>query len=409
MNDVVIQVDGVSKKFSHTVKHTMRYGIQDLSRNMFGLQSHSKNLRKGEFWAVNDISFKVRRGETLGLIGANGSGKSTILKMLNGTFMPDQGKIQVRGRVGALIELGAGFHPLLTGRENIYIVGTIIGMSKEEIDRKFETIVDFSGLGEFIESPVKYYSSGMNVRLGFSIAVHSDPDIFLIDEVLSVGDFKFKQKCSERLNEIRKKATIVFVSHSMRDVMMLCTQALVMSKGKALMISPPEEAIDHYLRELDASTDEIKQEKKNYEGQFGEIFRNKKKIESVECQWVNGEGCEAVRINHGEKLTLQFSFKLLEPILNELIIGVPIWNKNGNLITSMTTDFSQLTMQVPRDGWFKGKLTLDPLVLNPGEYVAALCIRDGPEFLHRDLISGFRVNELKSYFGFVTVPHHWEF
>jgi len=187
-SDIAITVDHVSKKYCKSLKRSMLYGVTDIGRNTLGLSSHSGNLRKSEFWAVDDVSFEVKKGETLGIIGPNGSGKTTLLKMLNGIFWPDKGKITVKGRVGALIEVGAGFHPLLTGRENIYINAAILGMTKEEVDEKFDDIVEFADIGDFLDTPVKFYSRGMYVRLGFAVAVHCEPDILLVDEVLAVGD-----------------------------------------------------------------------------------------------------------------------------------------------------------------------------------------------------------------------------
>jgi lipopolysaccharide transport system ATP-binding protein len=177
----------------------MLYGVYDVARDMFGLNGHSEQLRNTEFWAIDDVSFNVKRGECLGIIGPNGAGKSTLLKMLNGILLPDRGKLTMRGRVGALIELGAGFHPMLTGRENIYVNGAILGLCKSDIDRKFDEIVAFAELKDFVDSPVKFYSSGMYVRLGFAVAVHLKPDVLLIDEVLAVGDDHFRSKCTHKI------------------------------------------------------------------------------------------------------------------------------------------------------------------------------------------------------------------
>lgn len=246
-NDIVIRAEGISKKFCRSLKHVMFYGVQDIARNTFGMSSNSEMLRNGEFWAVNDISFEVKKGEALGIIGANGSGKSTLLKLLNGIFMPDKGRIEIKGRVGALIEVGAGFHPMLTGRENIYVNGSILGMSKKEIDRKFDEIVDFAGIGDFLDAPVKHYSSGMYVRLGFAVAVHCEPDILLIDEVLAVGDEGFQNKCFNKIGELRKNGTTTFlVSHNMHTISTFAEKVIFLHNGKAKYFNNVAEGIKEY-------------------------------------------------------------------------------------------------------------------------------------------------------------------
>lgn len=252
-DDAPIKVEHVSKKYCKLLKRSMLYGIMDIGRNMLGLSSHSEKLRKGEFWAVDDVSFEVKRGETLGIIGPNGSGKTTLLKMLNGIFWPDKGKITVRGKVAALIAVGAGFHPMLTGRENIYINGAILGMSKEEIDKKFDSIVEFAGIGDFLDTPVKYYSSGMFVRLGFSVAVHCETDILLVDEVLSVGDTRFRQKSIKRMKEMitDSNKSVVFVSHNMYAVRALCKRAIWLNNGKMRAEGPSDYVVSEYERFID--------------------------------------------------------------------------------------------------------------------------------------------------------------
>lgn len=248
MVDAVIKVENVSKKFCRSLKHVMRYGIEDISRNMLGIRSRSEQLRDGEFWAVDDVSFELKRGETLGIIGANGSGKSTLLKMINGIFMPDKGRIQINGRVGGLIEVGAGFHPMLTGRENIYINGAILGMGKKEIDKKFDEIIEFADIGDFIDSPVKYYSSGMYVRLGFAVAVHCEPEILLIDEILSVGDIAFRQKSINRMMEIvNSGVTICFVSHDIMAVENICKRVIWLDSGHEKILGATGDVIEKYM------------------------------------------------------------------------------------------------------------------------------------------------------------------
>lgn len=250
MSDTVIKVEGVSKKYCRSLKHTMLYGVADLSRSFLGLNQQTERLRDGEFWAVNDVSLEVKRGKINGIIGANGSGKSTLLKMLNGIMMPDKGRIEISGRVGALIEVGAGFHPMLTGRENIYINGAIIGMTKKEIDKKFDEIVDFAGIDNFIDSPVKHYSSGMYVRLGFAIAAHAEPDILLVDEALAVGDVRFQHKCMEMIRRYEGTRTIFFVSHDISAIVNICDSTIWLDGGRIVEIGEPKEVTEHYLASI---------------------------------------------------------------------------------------------------------------------------------------------------------------
>jgi lipopolysaccharide transport system ATP-binding protein len=248
-SEVAIKVEHVSKKYCKSLKRSMLYGVEDIGRNMVGLSSRSDKLRKNEFWAVNDVSFEIRRGETLGIIGPNGAGKTTLLKMLSGIFWPDKGKITVRGRVGALIEVGAGFHPLLTGRENIYINAAILGMSKQEVDEKFDEIVEFSEIGDFIDTPVKFYSSGMFVRLGFAIAVHCEPDILLVDEVLAVGDVGFQAKCFNKIGELKNKGTaIIYVTHNMHQLSTFTKRAILFHRGIMSIDDDVNKAISEYKR-----------------------------------------------------------------------------------------------------------------------------------------------------------------
>ena len=259
--EVLVRVEGVSKKFCRSLKKSLWYGLCDIGGELspFGRQARGDRpeatgdggeagLRDGEFWAVNDVSFELRRGVCLGLIGNNGAGKTTLLKMLKGLIKPDSGKITMRGRVGALIALGAGFNPILTGRENIYINGSVLGLSKKEIDEKIDEIIDFAEIGEFIDSPVQNYSSGMSVRLGFSIASSLSPDVLILDEVLAVGDIGFVIKCLNRVRKLTANAAVILVSHQMQFVSQFCSRVLFMEDGHAeLDASEPKEAIDRYF------------------------------------------------------------------------------------------------------------------------------------------------------------------
>jgi len=229
-NDILIEVEGLSKKFCKDLKTSLWYGVKDLSANIFG-NKQPLGLRENEFWAVKDINLTLRRGECLGLIGHNGAGKSTLLKILNGLINPDEGKVTIRGKVGALIELGAGFNPILSGRENIYNNGAILGFTKSEIDEKIEEIIDFSEIREFIDMPVQNYSSGMKVRLGFAVAAQMEPDVLIIDEVLAVGDLGFVLKCFKTIDAILPNTAMIFVSHNMPIISRICTHIILMEYG----------------------------------------------------------------------------------------------------------------------------------------------------------------------------------
>ncbi len=245
--DVLVRVEGVSKKFCLSLKKSLFYGLQDMGSELIGRRHGGRGgLRPKEFWAVHDVSFELKRGDCLGLIGRNGAGKTTLLKVLNGLIKPDAGKITMRGRVGALIALGAGFNPILTGRENIQVNASVLGLSRREIDEKMEEIIDFAEIGDFIDTPVQNYSSGMSVRLGFAVATTLKPDILLLDEVLAVGDEGFRHKCYNRIASILKDSAVIFVTHSMDYVGAMCTAGMRMYKGSATYYPDPADAIQAY-------------------------------------------------------------------------------------------------------------------------------------------------------------------
>lgn len=230
-NEVLVKVEHVSKKFCRDLHTSLWYGIKDIAREVI-VNNAERKLRPKEFWSVDDVSFEIKRGECLGIIGHNGAGKSTILKMLNGILKPDKGRIEVKGRVGAMIELGAGFNPILTGRENIYANGLVLGFTKKEITEKMDRIIDFCEIEEFLDTPVVNLSSGMKVKLGFAVASVMDPDVLIIDEVLAVGDVGFRAKCFNAIHEIIKNAAVILVSHQMPQISRICTDVMVMDHGK---------------------------------------------------------------------------------------------------------------------------------------------------------------------------------
>lgn len=271
MTEPAVRVSHLSKKFARTLRKAMVYGLADLARTAIiphrfrspnfevrlrdaeraSFQSADPRddgrLRPDEFWAVRDVSFELHRGECLGLIGPNGAGKSTIFKILSGIYGPTTGRVEIRGHLSSLIEVGTGFHPMLSGRENIYISGAVLGMSTREIERKFEQIVEFSGVGDFIDMPVKFYSSGMHVRLGFAVLAHLEPDILLIDEILAVGDMEFQKKCIDRINEMRQSnMAIALVSHSLYRIESLCHRAIWLDHGRIVMEGRARDVVRAY-------------------------------------------------------------------------------------------------------------------------------------------------------------------
>lgn len=239
--EVIIEFKNVTKEFSKQNQKTFKEFIPALIR---GEQTTDS------FTALSDLDFKIFKGETVGIIGPNGSGKSTILKLIAGVMSPNKGKVIVKGSVSPLIELGAGMHPELTGKENIYLNGSILGLKRKQINEYFQSIIDFSELSEFIDQPVKHYSSGMYMRLAFSIAVHVKPEILLVDEILAVGDTAFQEKCFKKMEEFKKEqVTIIFVSHSMQTVKSFCKKVIYINKHHIITIGEPEKVISKYLKD----------------------------------------------------------------------------------------------------------------------------------------------------------------
>ena len=300
--EILIQVENLSKKFCKDLKTSLWYGVKDLFSNIIGSESDNK-LRSKEFWAINNISFKLRRGECLGLIGHNGAGKSTLLKILNGLINPDIGKITMKGRVGALIELGAGFNPILSGRENVYNNGAILGFSRQEIDSKMDTIIEFAEISEFIDMPVQHYSSGMKVRLGFAIAAQMKPDVLIIDEVLAVGDLGFVLKCFKTIDRLLPNTAVIFVSHNMPLVSRICNKIILLENGTSLFHgSDISAAIDiYYTRFTNNETNIVFSD--------GSIeFQEVKLLSATYSEGFNNQ------INRGDDFKVYFRFTLSKQI-----------------------------------------------------------------------------------------------
>jgi lipopolysaccharide transport system ATP-binding protein len=257
----VISVENVSKRYrkGSVGYHTLREDLYDLTGRLVHLRKKSReDTDEKHFWALSDVSFQIEQGERVGIIGRNGCGKTTLLRLLAGITRPNKGKIRVKGRMGVLIELMAGFHPELSGRENIYLNGAIIGMSRKEVKRKFNEIVAFAELEDFIDTPIKHYSSGMNVRLGFALAAHLDPDILLVDEVLAVGDVEFQKKCLGKMGSAAQEGrTVVFVSHNMVTIQRLCPRCILLHAGQVIADGETEKVVPQYSTSLQIAGERV--------------------------------------------------------------------------------------------------------------------------------------------------------
>ncbi len=357
MSDVLIKVDNVSKKFCRDLKKSLWYGVKDVAGEITGWGDSKDELRPGEFWSVNDVSFELKRGECLGLIGPNGAGKSTLLKMLNGLIKPDKGRISMRGRVGALIELGAGFNPILTGRENIYVNGAVLGLTKEEIGRKFDEIVEFAEIEEFLDTPVQNYSSGMKVRLGFAVAARLEPDVLLIDEVLAVGDIGFRSKCYSKIADLVKRSAVIFVSHQMPQVAKLCDKVIVQRQGLTKFLGKTHEGIQLYNNMFG--------EQETKTAGTGEAKIHNIKIKS---------GAETDIFKYNDSFHVKFDLEVNSDY-ETYIISLGIMGQDGSLIAQCHSKYNNTVFK--NDGR-KNKITLviEKLMLNPGTYYLNIIVFD---------------------------------
>ena len=399
MTDTVLEVNNISKKFCRDLKRSMIYGCVDILRDSLGISTKPDILRNKEFWSANDISFKLARGECLGIIGPNGAGKSTLLKMLNGIIKPDKGTISYKGRMGALIEVGAGFHPILTGRENIYINGTILGLSKAEIDKQFDAIVEFSGLEEFLDTPVKNYSSGMRVRLGFSIAAHLSPDILLIDEVLAVGDLSFQAKCRNRIVELVNNHTaIIFISHSMHLVQQLCQNSICMSKGKTIYSGNTSDTIDIYRNLLSQKNTE------SLNG-IGKLLIHK-------CETYGNSQIKENSFEQGEPFTIRIHYKLetTNEIIYNPIFNVFITTSEGVKVCGIRTDLDKFVIdKIVNSGYIDLRINKPNLLPNTYNINIAIFTADSFSFYDcKQDIFLFTIRGGKKINGIVNLPHHWD-
>jgi lipopolysaccharide transport system ATP-binding protein len=394
-NSVVFE--GVWKKFRRGERHdSLRDLVPALMSRLTG-RRRPAGLDKSEFWALRDVSFAVGPGEALGIIGPNGAGKSTTLKLLTKILRPTKGRMAVKGRAGALIEVAAGFHPDLTGRENVYLQGAIMGMSRAEIARKFDAIVDFAGVEEFISTPVKRYSSGMNARLGFAIAAHLDPDVLLIDEVLSVGDVGFQAKCIARMQALLKSGVpLVFVSHNLTAVVDVCTRAILIDRGAVQFDGRPAEAVAEFRRyrpEPTATAD-------------GSAAAAPIRITGVELLHPGGE--TSPLFVTGRPITIRVSYEASTPI-DHPQFAIDIHNADGVYCAGINTrmddrDLGRVTGQGSVD------LVIPKLWLLPGAYSISAGILDASSVRTYDLhlrAYPFSVLSERRDYGIVYLEHDW--
>jgi len=342
--EATIRAESVSKKFARTLRRSMLYGMTDMAKDYIGAKAGASSLRADEFWAVSGVDFEVRPGECLGLIGHNGAGKSTLLKMLNGIILPDVGRIEMRGRVGALIEVGAGFHPLLSGRENIYVNGAVMGMKRREIDAVFGKIVEFSGLDKFIDSPVKFYSSGMYVRLGFRVAAYMNPRILLIDEILAVGDVAFQAKCFNTVGTFKKNGVAsVLVSHNMHNIARFCDRTLYLKDGRVQFLGKTEEAIRQFIADMI-------HEQKNIEMDAGTApAMGTGKVVITKMEFLDSAGKSVESIKTGQSLTFRTHYRA-DPSVKSLIYDILIRDQFGVFFQGSNPDYGKPFQDLPKDG-----------------------------------------------------------
>lgn len=369
----IIEVCGVGKKY-RIMHHRGGYiALRDvltiiLKSPLRFLKKKAKEIvgvdTKEDFWALRDVNFSVRRGEVIGIIGHNGAGKSTLLKILTGITPPTEGEVIMRGRVASLLEVGTGFHPELTGRENIFLNGAILGMTRKEIARKFNEIIEFAGIAKFLDTPVKYYSSGMYVRLAFSVAAHLEPDILLVDEVLAVGDAEFQKKCLGKMEEVTQKAgrTILFVSHNMGAIQNLCGKTILLEKGTVKMFGETSKVIDYYLGEGSPRATEVSYEAPNLPGDDVAVLHSARLIDE------RGEKLGFVTSN--KKVGIEMIYEVKSsghaPVPN-----VHLFTSKGE---TAFVSHAELTEHLGDVGRHRAVVWIHEDLLNDGTYIAGIAL-----------------------------------
>jgi ABC-type polysaccharide/polyol phosphate transport system ATPase subunit len=411
-NSTAIEIKNVSKKFRlySNRESNLKYMILNLLRGKVTKLS-------SEFWALKDINIEIPKGKTVGFIGRNGSGKSTLLKLISRILYPDGGTIDAYGKISTLIELGSGFHPELTGRENVYINASILGFSRQDVNRKFDEIIKFSGLEDFIDNPVKTYSSGMYVRLGFSVAINIDPDILLVDEVLAVGDETFQKKCIRKIHELKNAGkTIVFVSHDLSAVEELCDEIYLLHNGRLVKHGKPMEVISEYHRLLIGSSElKVREELPEINpGATSSGSKNRwgnRKIEITDVLFLDKDGKETDIIKTGERLQVKIKYDAHSKI-KEPVFGIAIYSESGVHITGPNTKKCGLSIDsVEGEGVVEYIIESVPLL--PGTYLFSAAIYDLSGLQAYDHCEqGWKFHVIESEtvaerYGIITIPSEW--
>ncbi|WGS88444.1 ABC transporter ATP-binding protein [Methylomonas sp. UP202] len=360
----IIQHQQQSRYRYNSLGETLSHSFKNLGKTLLHpLQSNAGAERTEEFWALQDINFEIKHGDRVGIIGRNGAGKSTLLKILSRITNPSTGKITINGRVSSLLEVGTGFHPELTGRENIFLNGAILGMRKQEIQKKFDEIVDFAEVEKFLDTPVKHYSSGMYVRLAFSVAAHLEPDILIVDEVLSVGDSQFQKKCFEKMQEFNSKnITVIFVSHNMAIISELCTKGLLIKDGELKAVCSINECIDGYYKDYN--------EKTNFIQWSADSTPRNNKIVFNHAKIVNSDGNLAHAIKYKEEFSIILEYEVIVPIAG-LRIGLMLQRNDGTLMCG-SNDPDAWNNNVKKPGLYKTICKFPSHILNAGTYSVLL-------------------------------------
>lgn len=396
MTDNAISVDGVWKKFRlyHEKNQYLKSAVM-----------RGRRSRYEDFWALKDVSFEVPHGEAFGIIGSNGSGKSTLLKCLAGILTPDRGQMKADGRVAALLELGAGFHPDLSGRENISLNGAILGMSSREVERKLNDVVGFAGLERFIDTPVKNYSSGMVVRLGFAVAINVEPEVLIIDEVLAVGDEEFQQRCFQKIESFRREGrTIIFVSHGLSQVAQFCDRALWLEKGCTKSVGPAHEVVARYTGATHHSTDLILGEENDSETRWGSG-----EVQITRVVLHDGQGSESNVFESGRPFSIRVELNVRKP-LEELVVGIRITHLHGANVFGTNTKRRGIVLN-PSQGLGAVEFSVDSLPLLEGIFDLTVDASDNREvnpYDHFEKAFRFSVVQSDSFDeGFTRVEGNW--